>query len=96
MPPMLTAYLADEKFGLIHPEQRTPLTWQGRIIFHSSQGELAWLYPDLSVQKLTASDAQHPLVWVGELPKNQGLRWPLRKSDFLPWEGQGEKGTPIH
>lgn len=68
-------------YGLWGPNAQSWITRKGRVICHTSRGEMEWLFPGATVRPLSGV-AEDDLLMVQDLPEYAGVSWPLRKEDF--------------
>jgi hypothetical protein len=57
------------------------LTYQGAVICHPNQHELAWLVPNARVVELPGIVGL-PLMWLKDHPDMAAVSWPLTKEQF--------------
>jgi hypothetical protein len=69
---------------------REPFSWGGRVLVHGDRAELEWLIPTHPVVELKGSTPEEvaerlgrPVMLWADHPDMAGIRWPLRRKDFL-------------
>lgn len=72
-----------KRWGLYGTHSRDFLTYGGRIIWHDNPAEMEWLTTGAQVREIPRDVPDELMMPLREHPKLAGVRWPLRREDFV-------------
>lgn len=62
---------------------RELLTYRGRVLTHDNRAEMEWLFPAAKIVRITGGKLGQPVMRLRDHPHFEGVRWPLRREDFV-------------
>lgn len=74
--------MSKRRFAMVGPSSGQTLTLNGRILYHTSQPELEFLFPGVKVVELGPDTPERDTMSIKDHPELASVQWPLRREDF--------------
>jgi len=73
-----------KRYGLYSPITHDFLTHGGKVLWHSNQYEMAYLFTgDITIREIPSTMADEHMKHISEHPRLTRVKFPLRRSDFV-------------
>lgn len=71
-----------KRYGLYGTRSRDFLTYGGRVLVHSNQAEMEWLFPGMPVREVPPSMPADQCLPIEHHPDMSAVQFPLTKEQF--------------